>query len=32
MTDVHTDRTRNSMLRSYVAEWAELCQPDAIEW
>ncbi len=32
MTDVQTDRTTNSALRAWVAEIAELCSPDAVEW
>ena len=32
MTDVQTDRTTNSALLAWVAEIADLCSPDAVEW
>jgi phosphoenolpyruvate carboxykinase (GTP) len=32
VTDVQTDRTTNSALVAWVAEIAELCSPDAVEW
>jgi phosphoenolpyruvate carboxykinase (GTP) len=32
VTDVQTDRTTNQALLGWVAEIAELCAPDAVEW